>query len=706
MSGKKQHYIPQVLLRGFSSDHGGKRRRSWVYKGGRPPYSSSILDIAAQRYFYSDLGQGTSERLDDRITHYENRLGKLLSKLREAADGQSVDALVSAEVVAHLSIRGAYLREIFSSGVHELLEGASSRLSDLETARNILGVDEHANKSLLANRIDGELDKLKDWLPSGLPVLLIRRIILHSIREDFGNLYEQVLPSIGEAFRQLACEIPAVLRGGHAKALVPGMAPDNRVYDLANLSWHVYQSSTALILPDCVAIGIEKCQTAAQPYLLAKVDSIAAIMLPITSSQILIGCPLDAAFRFDASQFNSHAARCSTVFFVSSENSEALRTLAGGIGSVTYKTINGLVSESLERTYPGADVSKGVGEGQGSAGCDSTDAEDCSRADQIPNIVSYQVSFRGCATQEQAEAIAKAVGVVVASLTPYLELSSLEAVIFTGDYAATIKDLAREIKASSEIETTCVDGLIGIATTVSVVRDGKPASHIVMKSWLGHGLLSAEERDVRVASHALSTMLSQVAFLELFRSAFRNGQAEPAFSSWESLLFGPMSNAPAAYFAAWMSAEIDPTAADSYREVVLRTLEHADSLIGVERFAYATHGDLDRFLSTATGALGGLLVSVAKLLGHSDACNESIYDEDNKLNAVFGRQGLREWVSLYGRDLRRVFSSRGKWRALSELSFLGAHMERQLWRYLVFPWLTEDGHVRVEVPYIGDRRFD
>lgn len=705
MSGKKQHYIPQALLRGFLADHKGKRGQAWVYKSGKSPYPSSILDIAAERYFYSDLGQGTSKTLDDRITDYENRLGRLLTNLRDAADGQLVDPLISAEVVAHLSFRGAYLREMFSSGVHQLIEGASSSLSDLEIARSILGVDEHDNTSLLANSIDGELNKIKDQLPSGLPIPLIRRILLHSVREDFGNLYGQVLPSIGTAFRQLVSEIPTIIRGGHAKALDSGMAPDKRVSDLANLSWHVYQSRTALVLPDCVAISIDKDQTTAQPYLLGSIENIAAIMLPITSDQMLIGCPLDIAGRYNASGFNPHAARCSTVFFVSSENSEELHTLAESIGSVTYRTISALVSESLDSAYRRADSQIGTGEGQGLTGCESVDVDNGSQTAPTPGLASYQVSLRDCATQEQAEAIAKAVGVVVNNLVSYLELNSLEAVIFAEDYVATLKDFDRELTTPTDLETTCVDGLIGVATTVTVARDGEPKSYVVMKSWLGHALISGKEQEVQVASHVLSAMLSQIAFSELLRSALQEAKAEPTYSSWESLLFGPMNGAPAGYYAAWMSAEADSTAADSYRKVVLRMLEHANTLISAERLSYATHEDLDRFLYSTTDALGGLLISVAKLLGHCDACNESIYGEDDELNGAFTRQGLCDWVSLYGRDLRRVFASRGRWRSIGELSSLGVHMERQLWRYFVFPWIMEDGQIRVEVPYIGDHRF-
>ena len=132
-------------------------------------------------------------------------------------------------------------------------------------------------------------------------------------------------------------------------------------------------------------------------------------------------------------------------------------------------------------------------------------------------------------------------------------------------------------------------------------------------------------------------------------------------------------------------------------------MEHANRVVSEERLAYGSHGDIDRFLEAATGPIGDFLVAVAKLIGHCDASNSSIFDDGKSLESMLEQHGLVEWIRLYAQDLRRIFANRGAWSSLSELTDLSAHMERQLWRYLVFPWVLEDGRVRVEVPPLGLR---
>lgn len=702
MAGKKQHYIPQALLRGFLINEKGNDRQTRVYKKGQAPYPSSVGDIAATRYFYSDPSSGPSKSLDDRITDYENRLGPLLKELRTADDGHLVDPIVAAEVVAHLSIRGAYLREIFSFGVHKLIDGASTRLKDEELARSMFGVDEHAEESQLTSAIDEQLSAVKDHLPDGLPVPLLRRMLLHFVREEFGNIYGKTLPSIQEALENLVSGIPSAIRDGHGNALSSGLVPDKRVADLATLSWRVYQTGESLLLPDCVAISIDTDGATAQPYALGDVERIDSIMLPLSSNRLLIGRSADSPADEDPGRdFNLHAAGCSTVFFVSAERSDELLALSETIGSIPQRTISALVAEALDhsRVSPEKSVPPDA-----LASPESAVVDKGAQTGQTQHTkTSYRVSFKNCATREVAEEIAASVGVVVNELATSVELNRLDEIIFAEDYAAAVNDLDRGYAPVSPMETIQVEELVGVARTVVVNRDGERKVAVVMRSWIGHALLSDEESAVRVAAHMLTTMLSEVAFQELLESS--NVAEEVAYTPWESLFYAPMSGAVMAYYAAWMGADIDPTAGSSYRSVFLSLLNHANTRISVERLAYGTHGDLDVFLRAAMSVISDMLISMAKLIGHSDARNEPIHGDDESFLRTLSDASLCGWASLYGRDLRRAFSARGSWRSMTDLTSLSCHMERQLWRFFVFPWIDDEGQIRVEVPYMGEHKF-
>lgn len=68
VSGRKQHFIPQALQRGFTREIRGTYR-VWVHHRERGVYESNVADVAASRDFYSEPALEAGPRtLDDRIT--------------------------------------------------------------------------------------------------------------------------------------------------------------------------------------------------------------------------------------------------------------------------------------------------------------------------------------------------------------------------------------------------------------------------------------------------------------------------------------------------------------------------------------------------------------------------------------------------------------------------------------------------------------
>lgn len=695
MSGKKQHYIPKVLLKGFRANQKGAYGQALVFKSTQTPYPASIADIAAQRFFYSEISKDGTQTLDDRITAYENRLTLLLNNLLETQHGHQTEPLVAAEVVAHLSVRGAYLREIFSSGVGQLVQGFSETWSAPEAARVALQIDDPSMSSVFWRTMDTEIEKLKHQLPGPFPTPLLRRLLRQYVREDFDSLHGQISPSINAALENLVSLAPASIRDSHASALGSTLVPDERVAGLATLCWKVFRSKDSFILPDCVAISLSRDGTSTQPYMMERLEDLSAVMLPIAKDRMLFGSRPGVSF--EESEFNSEAARCSTTFFVSSEDSENLRELASLIGNTTRSAISSIVSETLAGSLSPSEredsrSTEASRDSEGEEGGAEIDREaPSSRA-------SYTVNFRGCADQEQAKAIAHEVGCVVSRMAQFLELEHLSSVTFSNEYEEALRELDAELAKPVGLETTGISGLVGVASMANEHVDGQLRSHIVMRGYLGHALISDLEAGVRVARHMLSVMLSQISFAKLLENRLGDASNRAHYNPWDALLFKPMDGAAVGYYSAWTSADVDPEAGESYRAVVLTTLAHANSVISSERSAYQARGDIDHLIHLATEALGSMLVAIAKLIGHCDACGISIYEGDNDLKAEFERQGLNNWVELYSRDLRQVFASRGSWQSERDLTSLGDHMERQLWRHSIFPWEMDDGQIWIEVP--------
>jgi hypothetical protein len=124
MSGRKQHHIPQSVLRGFEAPGKGRTKKVWVFSKEKK-FKSSTADVAAERHFYSEVSNDGSRTLDDSITDYEQNFGAQLAYLRRLSVGEAADSLTAAEVIAHLTIRNAHLRRTFVSGARLLAERAT-----------------------------------------------------------------------------------------------------------------------------------------------------------------------------------------------------------------------------------------------------------------------------------------------------------------------------------------------------------------------------------------------------------------------------------------------------------------------------------------------------------------------------------------------------------------------------------------------------
>ncbi len=208
MSGRKQHYIPQCLLRGFKAQSVGKKPQVVVYKRDQRPYTSSIEGVAAQRHFYSELSADGRKTLDDYITAYENRLCSLLNELCAGDSDLTIDPSLAAEVVTHLTVRAAFLRDSFNLGLRELISSTSTILSDSKAMRRYLGIDSDEPTAVLNEEIDRALSQITPMMmPLGGRVML-KRAVRFYLRESFTNNYGEhvgmvatILSSMSDSWR-------------------------------------------------------------------------------------------------------------------------------------------------------------------------------------------------------------------------------------------------------------------------------------------------------------------------------------------------------------------------------------------------------------------------------------------------------------------------------------------------------------------------
>lgn len=698
MAGRKQHYIPQCLLRGFEASRSGKGEQVIVFRHGRDPYLSGISDVAAQRDFYSGLSEDGKKTLDDVITEYENRLGSLLSELRSIEPGQPIAPRLAAEVVSHLTIRTASVRDLFGLGAQELMSGVSLFLGDSEVVRQYLKIDSAEPDPLIIEEIENALDQALPMLPLAARSML-KRMAIFKLRESFSDEYGKHLGAFMDGIGSLIQSLPKIVRDGHAKALTNTLVPEARVSALADLYWTKVgvDSGQHFVLPDCVAMALAHGEEEAyMPHFLHPSDELAVIVMPLSASELLIGCRDMKTPEVDAAAINRAAAKCAFDFFVASKcDEEALRASAL-IGIVSKVSMLSTVRESLSDFISPEQKDEPI-------------ATDTLEGNNTPNEEeenfhghAYLVSFLGCADQAKANRIADVVRVVVDHLSRHMPVRRIESITFASDYEQALADIDRGFQASGSLIPTSVEYGVGVAMAPLVLRDNGIRCCIVMRSWLGQALLSNRDgMEWRSAVHTLGTMVARAAYIDIVDNALPGVLLKPLDDPWAAFFFRHIESVSSNYFAARSVAGIHPELNSGYQELFRSALKSAFETVPAARLEYRCHGDLDVFLEITMPRLSDVLAYGATAIGHCDELDLSLTD-DEEIKLLLTENGLLGWCHLYQRDLETVYNRRGQWESLMDFLSLAIHLERLLWQFGIFPWRTDDNQIRVEIPLESD----
>lgn len=74
MAGRRQHYIPQFLQRGFLDDPDHTAKRTWLHRRESKARLVGTRDIGVGECFYSKIRTDGSKTLDDLISEIEIEL--------------------------------------------------------------------------------------------------------------------------------------------------------------------------------------------------------------------------------------------------------------------------------------------------------------------------------------------------------------------------------------------------------------------------------------------------------------------------------------------------------------------------------------------------------------------------------------------------------------------------------------------------------
>ena len=686
VQARKQHFIPQSLLKGFEAQRKRKTVYVHVYQKGKSPLCTATHNVAAQRDFYSQPATDDTLTLDEVITKYETGLAERIVNLRQKGHSDLIDSAEAAGLVVHLAVRGSYIRELFDFGFKSLLGETTTLLSDTESLRSLIGIDDSKIPCHLSEALEPAIQALRGILPAKFPDALVKQFVFLLLREGFGDFSASIAPQLSTLVQSLAAAAPGMLYKGHAQALSASLAPDARVTELARFHWNVLEApGRDLILPDCVALAAGSGGVSFAPYFTNDFETVDAIYLPLCSDRLLIG-RRNQEHQSSIESFNLHAARCSVRFFVSSKTSAEFERLKEMIGTQPFAQVRYAVSEALrenrQQIFPPS-----IGMAQPNDAC-GTDAEN-------PEWQT-SISFLNWESEVSAQEIGAVVGAVVREVARWMPLRRLDSVIFADDYGGAINSLDRGFETPA-MTLVSEDFGEGVALAPLVMRDGAPMIVIILRGWIGRSLLSDELLSDPTALHVLTFMLARAGYFTLFQAVLPNALYAKELDYLERLKFSNMYDASSVYFAARYSAATAEHACKSYREVLVGALDHYGVAISKAKEVYFESRQLDGLLEIATDGVAKILEYAAKLVGHCDELDQPVDDEAQSLSKALTSAGLLNWLDVYRRDMRSLFGQRGQWEGVADFIELNCHTERLLWQFGIFAWRLPDGQVWVEV---------
>lgn len=676
MAGKRQHYIPRFLQRGFLAKQTGEAERTWLHRRGSAARLVGIKDVGVGEFFYSKLSTADEERLDDLITSIEWNIHTSLQELQRAPRGAIADSRIPACITMHLTLRTAHVRSTFLQGAEQLIDQLFVLISDPDKLRELIGVDS-VSMSLLLVAIEKELNS--SLLGELLPRPFAKRALAFSLRESFNEFYSFQMPVVTEVFTKLIKVIPAMTRDGHNKALRISQESKWEA-DLALLSWRTYSVEGA-ILPDCIALA----QSGPGPLtaLTLREEKIPdIIILPIAHDLLLVGSKEEIK-EINIEKINAASAACSDSFFIAS-NSYDSTDFSSLIGQRCSLSIKKIIAEAISE----------VGQRNSSQSIARPRMDPVVLYHHTSNF-SFSLTCQGFADSDTVIKIGNVMRGVVQEMSLDFPLSDLDGITFAADYVAVLESLDRGDPALLADRTRPRNYGQAIAKCVHVIRGGKRKEHIVLSAVIARALLDMEDENNAWALHVVIGMLANVAHSALYEQGLP-GISDIQFDIVSRRLHVASSSCPCMYFSAKTSAFADNGAGERFATLFLDSLSSAQQAIQCEKQTYLVDLAMDQLLDVALMHVSSVLEHAAEWLGHRDGLPSQESFLGSSFPEKLKNQGLHDWIELFGRDLRRLYDADGQFTIESILA-LSQHVERLLWTVGMYPWPTDEGDLYVSL---------
>jgi len=324
MAGKRQHYVPQALQRGFVSRWRGQNAYTCVYRKGAEPFETNIRNAAVESHFYVDLD---GEEADSQITEREGEYGALLNHLRAYGSAESIDSERLAELVAHFEIRTRSLRENFKDMAGFVANELFRVLEEPGMFEQYLRRELDRDPAFLDGPV-GEQLREKGISQEQIDVIFANRDAL------FEFALPQIRDGLAQTARELRTELPGILetslRKGHVSALQRSLSPESKIARYRNLVFSVIDTGSVRVpLGDSITVFVTNAGESISSFYDGSRD-LDCLLIPVGEQRVLIGRSSEYSPR--TRDIPAVIARVSFEQFIAAGDTPEYRCLAEEIG--------------------------------------------------------------------------------------------------------------------------------------------------------------------------------------------------------------------------------------------------------------------------------------------------------------------------------------------------------------------------------------
>lgn len=666
MAGKRQHYIPRLLQRGFLHSASDKAELTWLHRRGFNARLVGIRDVGVEEWFYSRKSYGGKQTLDDVITELEHDLAASVESLRASVPGNSVDGEEAARTIVHLVMRTAHLRRVISDGMTSLTKEIETLFTDPVRLGAMIGLNSPALAAVVSDSIR---ESALERAPAGIPAAFAERLVAFALRELGDRLIEQAVVMLGPIFPQLYSGLAGKVRDAHNSILATSPESNAWVKALAAFEWTLL-AGVDIILPDAVALAREQ-EGNLMPFLFTRAADVGTVVMPISSDRVLVGQAAGYS-RFNLAEFNSQAAASCEAFFIGAKpfDDHKLNAL---IGSAPANAMKDMISAAVRE----AETARSM------TGLVPVQAKPQTFTQQD---FSYSVRLVDFGDEILLKEFADVLQGVVGALSRDLPLHDLDGFTLAHDYHAALATLDRGDPNFPPATSEALRYCSGVAKSVTVIRGGARKEHVVIEAGLAHMWLSPEAENRATGLYMLVKILAGIAHSTRYTSALE-ATFTPDTMGREFHL--AVANAPADYWSARQAALIAPSQAEVYANLVIDSLAFTERLLSEENARIGENGDITsatmRALECATAVIG----HAAEWLGHREGLGEDQPSVGSDLPERLRARGLDRWIELFGRDLAACYSPDGALN-LEVVAGLSLHVERLFWSFGIYCWPEED----------------